>query len=117
MAVDTLAHLLALQVTAAYAQERTRVAQLAAQVPEGTGDAVEVVFVDRGYSCYQPAQDAAHGVHLAVMTLPAAKHGFVLLPRRWVVERSFARAVRFRRLAGDDERPPITLAGCLAWSS
>jgi transposase len=52
-----------------------------------------------------------HGVHLAAVTLPAAKHGFVLLPRRWVVERSFARAARFRRLSRDDERPPITLAG------
>ena len=82
-------------------------------MPEGTGDAVEVAFVDGGYSCYRPAQDvAAYGVRLAVMTLPAAKHGFVLLPRRRVVERSFARAARFRRLARDDERLPITLAGC-----
>jgi len=35
----------------------------------------------------------------------------VLLPRRWVVERSLAWAVRFRRLARDYERLPETLAG------
>jgi transposase len=43
--------------------------------------------------------------------LPAAKNGFELLPRRWVVERRFAQASRFRRLARDDEQLPITLAG------
>jgi hypothetical protein len=46
MTVDTLAHLLALQVTATYAQEREQVERWAAWVPEGTGDAVEVAFVD-----------------------------------------------------------------------
>jgi transposase len=35
----------------------------------------------------------------------------VLLPRRWVVERSFDWLNRFRRLARDDERLPETLAG------
>jgi transposase len=43
--------------------------------------------------------------------LPEAKRGFVLLPRRWVVERSFAWATRFRRLAKDYERYADTLAG------
>jgi transposase len=43
--------------------------------------------------------------------LPEAKKGFVLLPRRWVVERSFAWTARFRRLARDYERLPETLAG------
>lgn len=39
-----------------------------------------------------------------------AKKGFVLLPRRWVVERSFSWAVRFRRLVKDYERLPETVA-------
>jgi len=43
--------------------------------------------------------------------LPQAKKGFVLLPRRWVVERSFGWLNRFRRLARDYERLPQTLAG------
>ena len=46
-----------------------------------------------------------------MIKLPEAKRGFVLLPRRWVVERAFAWAARFRRLARDFERLPTTLAG------
>ena len=41
---------------------------------------------------------------LEVVKHTQAKRGFVLLPRRWVVERSFAWAARFRRLARDYER-------------
>jgi transposase len=52
-----------------------------------------------------------HGIELWVVQLPAAKLGFVLLPRRWVVERSFAWLARFRRLARDYERLPVVLAG------
>jgi transposase len=112
MAVDTLGHLLALHVTAADAQDRAQVGQLAAQVQDVTGASVDIVFVDQGYTGDQPAQDAAaQGIQLAVVKLPEAKQGFVLLPRRWVVERSFGWAARFRRLARDDERLPATLAG------
>jgi transposase len=111
-AVDTLGHLLALHVTPASAQERDQVARLAAAVQEATGDAVEVAFVDQGYTGDDPAADAAaRGIRLEVIKLPEAKRGFVLLPRRWVVERSFAWAARFRRLAKDYERLPETFAG------
>ena len=47
---------------------------------------------------------------LEVVKHHEAKRGFVLLPRRWVVERSFAWAARFRRLARDYERLTATLA-------
>jgi transposase len=50
-------------------------------------------------------------VKLEVVKLPRAKHGFVLLPRRWVVERTFAWLGRFRRLARDYERLTQTLEG------
>jgi transposase len=110
-AVDTLGHLLALHVTAANEQERAQVGQLTTQVQEVTGDAVEVAFVDQGYTGGQPAQAAAHGIQLAVVKLPEAKHGFLLLPRRWVVESSFAWTTRFRRLARDYERLPEPLKG------
>ena len=46
-----------------------------------------------------------------MVKLPEAKKGFVLLPRRWVVERSFAWTARFRRLVEDYERLPETLVG------
>jgi transposase len=112
MAVDTLGHRLALHVTAANVQERTQVAALAAQVQEVTGGSVEVAFVDQGYTGDQPAQDAAaYSLHLEVVKLPEAKKGFVLLPRRWVIERSLAWTARFRRLARDYERLAKTLVG------
>jgi transposase len=111
-AVDTLGHLLAVRVTPANAQERAQVGALAAEVQEVTGQSVELAYVDQGYTGDDPAEEAAaRGIELAVVSLPEAKKGFVLLPRRWVVERSFAWAVRFRRLGKDYERLPETVAG------
>ena len=112
LAVDTLGHLLALLVTPADEQERAQVAALAAAVQAATGESVEVAFVDQGYTGEQAAASAAaQGIRLKVVKLPEAKRGFVLLPRRWVVERSFAWTARFRRLARDYERLPETLKG------
>ncbi len=111
-AVDTLGHLLALVVTPASEQDRAQVAELAAAVQAATGEAVELAYVDQAYSGEQAEAAAdAHGIRLEVVKLPQAKRGFVLLPRRWVVERSFAWAARFRRLARDYERLPATVAG------
>ena len=112
IAVDTLGHLLALIVTPANEQYRVQVARLAAAVQEVTGESVELAFVDQGYTGEAAAESAAaHGLRLEVIKLEEAKRGFVLLPRRWVVERSFAWAARFRRLARDYERLPETVAG------
>ena len=112
IAVDTLGNLLALRVTAAGEQERAQVADLAAAVQEATGQTVTLAYVDQGYTGAQPAADAAaHGIRLEVVEHTEAKRGFVLLPRRWVVERSFAWLARFRRLARDYERTAEVLAG------
>ena len=111
-AVDTLGHLLALKVTPANEQDRAQVAELSKAVQEATGQNVEVAFVDQGYTGERPAADAAQaGIKLEVVKHHQAKRGFVLLPRRWVVERSFAWAARFRRLARDYERLASTMAG------
>ena len=111
IAVDTLGHLLALKVTPANEQERAQVAELARAVQGATGESVEVAFVDQGYTGEEPERAAKeHGIRLEVVKLPEAKRGFVLLPRRWVVERSFGWSGRFRRLARDYERLPETLA-------
>jgi transposase len=112
MAVDTLGHLLALMVTAANEQERAQVAELTAKLQEVTGGTVEVAFVDQGYTGKTPANEAqANKIELIVVKHTEAKRGFVLLPRRWVVERSFGWLGRFRRLARDYERLAETLAG------
>jgi transposase len=88
------------------------VADLAAVVQEVTGDPVEIAYVDQGYTG-EPAEQAAqdHGIQLVVVKLPEAKRGFVLLPRRWAIERSLGWLARFRWLARDYARLPQTLAG------
>jgi transposase len=105
LAVDTLGQLLVVMVTPADEQDRAQVSQLAEQIQEATGGKVEVAFVEQGHTGEQPAADAeAHGIRLEVVRLPMAKRGFVLLPRRWVVEPSFGWMARLRRLARDPER-------------
>lgn len=110
MAVDTLGRLLALHVTPADAGDRAAVARLAADIQDATGDSVRFAYVDQGYTG-EKAADAAAGIALHIVKMPEAKRGFVLLPRRWVVERSFAWATRCRRLVKDYERYAATLAG------
>jgi transposase len=113
LAVDTLGHLLATVIPPANEQERAQVAELATLVQQVTGHAVTLAYVDQGYTGDEPAQAAAEqGIHRDVVKLPEAKRGFVLLPRRWVVERSFAWLARFRRLARDYERLPVTTSAC-----
>jgi transposase len=111
-AVDTLGHLLALRVTPADEQDRAQVEELAKSVQEATGESVELAYVDQGYTGEEPSEAAKeHGIRLEVVKRPEAKRGFVLLPKRWVVERDFAWAVRFRRLVKDYERLSATVAG------
>ncbi len=112
LAVDTLGHLLAAHVSAANENERVHVDQLLTDVQALTGESVEVACVDQGYNgAATEAVAPGHGIALQVVSLPEAKKGFVLLPRRWVVERSFAWTARCRRLARDYERLSTTLAG------
>ena len=111
-AVDTLGHLLALRVSPANENDREEVAKLSEEIQKATGQNVELAYVDQGYTGEKASESAAeHGIRLEVVKHEEAKGGFVLLPRRWVVERDFAWASRFRRLVKDYERLPETLAG------
>ena len=111
MAVDTLGHLLALHVTPANHDDRAEVGRLAEAIQVATDQSVQLAYVDQGYTGERPAAAAQdQGIALEVVKLPEAKRGFVLLPRRWVVERSFAWATRCRRLVKDYERYATTLA-------
>jgi transposase len=112
LAVDTLGEFLALTATPADAQDRAQVEELAARMQEVTDGSIELAYVDQNYTGAAAAEAAAGwGIRLHVVKLPEAKRGFVLLPRRWVVERSFAWTSRFRRLVKDYERLPETLVG------
>ena len=113
MAVDTLGHLLALHVTATDERERAQVAVRAKAVQEAIGESVELTYAHQGYTGDEADVDAAsYGIHLQVVKLPDSRCGFVLLPRRWVVERSYGWMARFRRLARDYERLTEVLKGC-----
>jgi transposase len=118
LAVDTLGHLLALCVTAADEQDRAQVSELAKRVQEETGETVEIAYVDQGYTG-ENAADAAgeHGIRLEVVKLPAAKRGFVLLPRRWVVERGFGWWHAFAAWRGIMNDCPKLWPDCITWPS
>lgn len=73
---------------------------------------LRLVYVGQGYTGERAARAAeAHGIRLKMVCLPEAKRGFALLPRRRVVQRSFAWMARCRRLARDYERLPEIIAG------
>ena len=110
IAVDTLGQLLSVVITPANAQERDQMGQLCERVQAVTGQTVQVGFVAQGYTGEEAEHAAAvHDIDLPVVKKPEGQTGFVLLPRRWVVERSFAWFSRFRRLARDYERLSSTL--------
>ena len=116
LAVDTLGHLLALHVSPASADDRAQVAVLAAAVQEATGESVQVAYADQGYTGPDPAgAAAAHGIRLEVVKLPAAKRGFVLLPRRWVVERTFAWISKHWRTSRNYEHLPASYEAMILW--
>jgi len=111
MAVDTMGYLLAAHVTPATADGRAEVVQLAEAVQAVTGESVDLAYVTQGYTGEKPAAATReHGIEPGVVKLSEAKRGFVLLPRRWAVERTFAWAPRFLRRVRDYERLPQTLA-------
>jgi len=102
----------AVEAIAAEYANRAQVGKLCKEIQKETARSVELAFVDQGYTG-DKARAAAekHKIKLEVIKALGAKRGFVLLPRRWVVERSFAWLARFRRLAKDYERLASTLRG------
>ena len=98
-------------MTAANEQDRAQVGALAEAVQAATGENVELAYVDQGYTGEKPAAAAQeHGLRLEVVKHHEAKHGFVLLRRRGVVERTFAWAARPRRLVLVTLMLPLLLA-------
>ena len=115
VAVDTLGHLLAAVITPSNEADRGQVDALCQRVQQVTGQKVQVAYVDQDYTGEDAAYAAAvhdidvHDIDVQVITKPAGKTGFVLLPRRLVVESSFGWAARFRRLARDYESLALTM--------
>ena len=112
-AVDTLGHLLALHGTPANEQDRAQVAHLAQAAQNLTNHNVTLAYMNQGDTGENAKQTAqAQGIELEVVKHNEGKHGFILLPRRWVVERGFGWAGRFRRLVRDYACLTQPIAGC-----
>lgn len=102
-----------LAITAANEQDRAQVATLSTQVQQVTGGTIQLAYADQGYTGAAATEQAQQSsIKLEIIKHHAVKRGFVLFPKRWVVERTFGWLGRFRRLARDYERLNCTLA---AW--
>jgi len=108
--VDVMGLLLSVLVHKADTQERAGAKQLLQQVKEKRFERLELIWADGGYDG-QPTRDWLFdlaGWLFEVIKRPDDAKGFVVLPRRWVVERTFAWLGRYRRLSKDYEQLPET---------
>jgi transposase len=96
--------LLAVRVHAADVQDRDG-AKLALKASRATFPFVQTVFADGGYAGRLEAWAREKtNLALSVVKRPRALNGFEPLPRRWVIERSFAWLIKNRRLVRDFEQ-------------
>ena len=112
LAVDTLGSVISVIATAADEQDRDQVFDICQKIQEETGGNIDVMIGDQGYTGEQVEIDAAlNHIEFVIIKRSDSAKGFVLLPRRWVIERSFGWFSRFRRLGRDLERLSSTLVG------
>ncbi|GAA2605497.1 IS5 family transposase [Streptomyces axinellae] len=114
--VDALGLLLGVMVTAADTGDRAAAKVLLAQVADAH-HRLELVWADGGYTgslvehCL-----AAFALVLAIVKRSDDTRGFVVLPKRWIVERLFAHLMRSRRLVRDFERRTTSAEAMVYWS-
>jgi len=114
--VDTIGLLLVVMVTAASVQDRDGGRGILKAL-NGALASVRHVFADGGYRGQLVAvAKSAWGIVVEVVRKPPDQQGFAVLPRRWVVERTFSWLMRFRRLARDYERLPATHEAIVKWA-
>ena len=115
IATDTLGLLLVLMVTAASVQDTTGgrdvVRELAARHP-----AVVKAWADSGYKRSVIETGAVHGIDVQVVSKEPGQKGFVPLPKRWAVERTFGWFMLHRRLARDYETLPERSRTMIHWA-
>jgi putative transposase len=110
--VDTLGLLLAVVVTSAALDDAAAAPQVLAQLDRSKYPRLEVVWADAKYHNHRLAEWKSRQRDLPwsleIVRRPPAAKGFVLLPKRWVVERTFAWLGRCRRMSKDYERRTIS---------
>lgn len=115
IATDTLGLLLALVITAAAVQDTNGGKQVTEQLAE-RHPTVSAGWVDGGYKTGFLEHAASHGITFEVVRKPEDQKGFAVLPRRWVVERTFGWLVLHRRLVRDYETLPERAATMIYWA-
>src|SRR5262245_31470815 len=115
LVVDTLGLLLAVTVTSAATDDAVAAPDALGQVPAERFPRLRLVWADQKYHNH-----ALYGwvaeyspYELAIVRRPEGATGFVLLPQRWVVERTFAWLKRCRRLSVDREKTTLSSEGMI----
>ena len=117
LAVDTLGLVLTVMVTAASVQDRDGACRLLALLRERFST-IALVWADGGYA----GRLVSWAYQVLALTVTIVKRsddttGFVVLPRRWVVERTFGWLMRYRRLVRDYERRPEHHEAMVLWAT
>jgi len=113
---DTIGLLLVVMVSAACVQDRDGGRGIL-KLLHGTLASVSLVYADGGYQGrLVTLAQSAWGIVLEIVRKPADQRGFAVLPRRWVVERTFSWLLRWRRLVRDYERLPQTHEAMVKWA-
>ncbi|WP_063829768.1 IS5 family transposase [Streptomyces violaceorubidus] len=113
---DTLGFLLAVLVTPASTTDR-EAARILLSAAKGRFERLSRVWADGGYTGHLVDWSATQlGIGVDVVRRGDDVSGFQVLPRRWVVERTFAWCLRSRRLVRDYERCTDTSEVVVLWS-
>jgi len=114
IAVDTLGLPIDCQVTPANVQDRDALAPVLAAVHRKS-PWVTMSFVDGGYRGDEAQRAAYEAGHISIMVVKRTEmtvRGFIVLPKRWVAERTLGWINRARRLSKDFD---ATIEPSLAW--
>ena len=113
---DTIGLLLVVMVSAASVQDRDAGRGILKRLHRALAS-VRHIFADGGYQGQLIATaKSAWNIVVVVVKKPVDQLGFAVLPRRWVVERTFSWLLRWRRRARDYERLPETHEAMIKWA-
>jgi putative transposase len=108
LCVDTLGLLLAVVITSAALDDAAAAPQVLSQLDQQRFPRLEIIWADSKYHNHKLNEwltEHSPGTwHLEIVRRPEGVKGFILLPKRWVVERTFAWLGRYRRNSKDYER-------------
>jgi putative transposase len=102
LAVDTLGLIIGIVVHSAGIQDPEGAKLVCAKL-KGCFPRLRLIWADGAYTSAVEWVGSFAGWVLQIVKRPDAARGFVLLPRRWVIERTFAWLMNFRRLSRDYE--------------